>query len=355
MSMNKRLPVFDWIRSVAIITILFHHLPNYTFNFYDLRNFGIPLDLSILNELSGYFGLSLFIFMSGYLLNAKKVYFSSWSEVWSFAKQKLIRIVPLYYVALFLFSLTEGIRNPIKIFIHSLGLQLIFETSTHSIPIRTLWFIGLITIYYSVFAVVKQNSLSRKLRGGILISSWILPLALNGFLGVTDYRISLYWVIFWFGILCSEKHLPKLKLWKYLSQASAVLFVAMLVCIHADFEPLIGSESTFLLKYTLLNAFMFSSVVTTYNVCHWLTQRLQFRAELKFIAYISYCMYLFHRPVWYVMSNLLVNQLAVDSQYLQLAALTIVGLPLIMALSYGLQVTYDRYLKRYMLAAFKTT
>ncbi len=353
--MNKRLPVFDWIRSVAIITILFHHLPNYTFNFYDLRNFGIPLNLSILNELSGYFGLSLFIFMSGYLLNAKKVHFSSWGEVRSFAKQKSIRIVPLYYLALVLFSFTEGIHNPVKILIHLLGLQLVFETSTHFIPIRTLWFVGLISIYYSVFAVIKCSRLSKKLRSGILISSWILPLALNGFLDMTDYRISLYWVIFWFGILCSEKQLPELKLWKYLSQASAVLFVAMLVCIHANFESLIGSGSTFVLKYILLNAFMFSSVVTTYSVCHWLTQHLQFRAELKFIAYISYCMYLFHRPVWYVMNHLLVNQLAVDSQYFQLAALTIVGLPLIMALSYGLQVTYDRDLKRYLLATFKMT
>lgn len=353
MSRSKRLPVFDWIRAVAIITIIFHHLPNYTFNFYDLRNFGIPLDFTIVNELSRYLGLSLFIFTSGYLLNAKKVYFSTWGEVLSFAKHKLIRILPLYYLALVIFSFTEDVRNPIKLLIHALGLQLIFTTQTHSIPIRTLWFVGLITVYYFIFAVVKSSNLDRGFRIYILVLSWAIPLFLNGYFDLTDYRISLYWAIFWFGVLCSEKHLPRLKIWRPLSQVSAALFVAVFVGIDVDFGPLIGSDSTFILKYLLLNIFMLSFVISAYNVCYWLAQRLRFQPGMKFIAYISYCMYLFHRPVWYIMRELLVNQFSIDSPYFILAALIVGGLPLIMALSYGLQVAYDRYFRQHLLAAFK--
>ncbi len=351
--MKKRLPVFDLIRSVAIITILLHHLPNYTFNFYNLKYFGIPLNLSILNELSGYFGLALFIFMSGYLLNARKAYFSNWGEVRRFGVRKLTRIVPLYYLALIMFSFTEHVHNPLKLLTHALGLQLLLRTETHAIPIRTLWFVGLITIYYSVFAVVKNNSLDKRLRGGILVSSWILPLILNGYFSVTDYRISLYWLIFWFGILCAEKNLPNQRIWRYVSQASAVLFVATTIWVDTEYKPLIGSESTFVLKYVILNVLMLSFVITAYNFCKWLSRRLAFQSGLKFTAYISYCMYLFHRPVWYVMKNLLVNQFSVDGAYTTLMILVVFGLPIIFGLSYGLQSIYDRYFRQYLLSALK--
>lgn len=353
--MDKRLPVFDWIRSVAIVIILFHHLPNYTFNFYDLNYFGIPLDLSIVNELAGYFGLSLFIFMSGYLLNAKKVVFSTWGEIRNFAKQKLVRIFPLYYLSLTLFAFIENVHNPIKILIHLLGLQLILRASTDSIPIRTLWFVGFITIYYFIFAVIKNRSLDRRLRVGILVSSWIVPLALNGYFGLMDYRISLYWVVFWFGVLCAEKDLPQRQAWTYLSQAAIVLFVALFISLDVEFEPLVGSGSTFALKYLTLNALILSFVVVAYNACNGLAQRFKFQSGLRFIAYISYCTYLFHRPVWYEMSKLLVNEFSVDSQYLLLAVLTLCGIPIIFVLSYGLQVIYDRYFRPYFLSAFKTT
>lgn len=350
---DERLPVFDWIRAVAIVIIIFHHLPNYTFNFYDLRNFGIPLDFSIVNKLSGYLGLSLFIFMSGFLLNARKVYFSTWKEVRTFAKRKLIRILPLYYIALVTFSFTEDVRSPLKILIHALGLQLIFRTQTHSIPIRTLWFVGLITVYYFVFAIIKSSSLNRRARVYILILSWAIPLFLHKYFGLTDYRISLYWAIFWFGVLCSEKRLPRLKVWKYLSFVSAALFVAIFVWIDVDFGPLIGSGSTFFPKYLLLNVFMLAFVVSAYNVCDWLAQRLGLQPGMRFIAYISYCVYLFHRPVWYIMRELLVNQFSVNNPYLILTILTVAGLPLMIALSYGLQVAYDRYFRQHLLTAFK--
>ncbi len=65
---RQRLEELDIMRGLAILIILFHHLPDYGFNFFDLRNFGIGLDLSFLNGLNTYFGLGLFIYVSGVLL-----------------------------------------------------------------------------------------------------------------------------------------------------------------------------------------------------------------------------------------------------------------------------------------------
>lgn len=357
--MNKRLPVFDWIRSVAIFTILFHHLPGYTFDFYDLRNFGIPLDLSLLGLLSGFLGLALFIFMSGYLLNIKKIYFSTWAEIQVFAKRKLIRIFPLYYLALIAFALIEHVYNPLKILLHLSGLQLLFRTPTSAIPIRTLWFVGFITVFYSVFTVVKNRRLDKNLRISILMFSLIVPLILNVFFSLTDYRLSLYWGIFWFGVFCAEKELPKLTSWKYLSQAAAVVFVAVVI-YFAVVDPLALADSklvtlkgAFFQKYLILNALMFSFVITAYNVCKWLAQCFNWQSGLQFISYISYCMYLFHRPIWYVMSQLLVNQVSVDNKYLLLTILITCGLPLIIAVSYALQRVYDQYVSPRLMSAFK--
>lgn len=351
--MDQRLPVFDWIRSVAIIIIVFHHLPWYAFNFYNLTYFGIPLNLSILNELNGYFGLSLFIFMSGYLLNIKKVYFSTWGEIQVFAKRKLIRIFPLYYLALIAFALVEHVHSSAKILIHLLGLQLVLETLTASIPIRTLWFVGFITIFYTVFAIVKNTKLSQRSRLVILIASGLVPLALHIFWGITDYRISLYWGVFWFGVLCAEKDLPNLKLWKDLSPVAALVLVAMVVYFFLAFDPSVSLKGLSFENYLLLNTLMFSYVITTYNVCNWLSQRFNFQSKLKSISYVSYGVYLFHRPIWATLSQVLVNQFGVDNRYWLLAILIIGGLPLIFAVAYGLQSVHDQRVRPYLLSASK--
>lgn len=340
---------------MAILMVVFHHLPGYTFNFYDLRYFGIPIDLSHVGHLIGYFGLAMFIFMSGYLINAKKLYFSTWDEIKVFAKQKLIRIYPLYYVALPCFLLVENVRNPIKILIHMLGLQLILRTETDSIPIQTLWFVGLITLYYAIFSVVKNSSLGVNLRVGILIFSCLLPFVLNRYFGLTDYRIALYYWTFWFGVLCSENNLPQLKIWQPLSLVSAVIFVAMFINPAIKFEALVGLESPFLLKYLLFNVLTLSSAISIYNACDWLSQRFHVESGLKFIAFTAYCTYLFHRPMLFVMRSFLVNQLSIEDEYLILTLLVLFGIPLVFALSYGLQRLYESYLKQHLLSAFNVT
>jgi peptidoglycan/LPS O-acetylase OafA/YrhL len=60
------------------------------------------------------------------------------------------------------------------------------------------------------------------------------------------------------------------------------------------------------------------------------------------IAYASYGMYLFHRPVWWLMVDIY-NPANVQIKALYLALL---GIPLTIFFSYYLQKFYDRYFER---------
>lgn len=353
--MNQRLLVFDWIRSIAILIILFHHLPNYTFDFYNLNYFGIPANFSALNELNRYFGLSLFVFVSGYLINVKPIEFSTWNTISSFAKQRFIRIFPLYYLGLICFCIMDEIYDVTKIIFQIFGLQLIFRTPL-LIPIRTLWFVGLVTVYYSMFIILKSNKFRKIYKVGILTFLLIFFLTLNRFFSLTDLRLSLYYLVFLFGIFCSEKQLFRSKIWIGTSYLSALLLVFLSIYFFTYFtyyETLLSSEDGFLVKYLLLNALMLSFDITTYNVCQWLMRHLKFERVLKALAYASYCMYLFHRPIWWIMKEIPIDRDSGNGQYLLLALLIFCGMPLIFGFSYGLQVLYDKHFKPKLLYLFK--
>ena len=346
--MGKRLTVFDWIRSIAILIVLFHHLPEYTFNFYDLNFLGVSADLSTLNKLNGYFGLSLFVFSSGYLTNIKKPLFSSLAEVKKFALQRFVRIFPLYYLALLLFCSIFEIRKPVTILIQIFGLQLVVSNK-HIQPIFTLWFIGLIVVYYAVFILVKISKLSviaRILLVGII---QVVFLLVHQYFGLTDFRLALYYPVFMFGVLCSERDILNPKVGKLLSYASIFLLFTSLLVLWMLLEDLIGNRDLLLMAYLLLNIFMISFIVLTYKVVRKIAGYLQFKNCLEALAYSSYCMYLLHRPIWWPMQHILRNSFSIKNDFLILAILIVIGLPLIFLISYALQVTYDKYFRHHVL------
>ena len=152
--MESRLKEFDLMRTLAIFIILIHHLPGHSFNFYNFTVVGTNYDMSWLNQLNRYFGLGIFIFISGYLINRKRKSIKNWSDINRFVVNRYIRIIPLYILAYIIFiTIFRNMINNIdivSIIIHLLGLQIIFA-SKYCDPVMTLWFVGLIISYYFVF------------------------------------------------------------------------------------------------------------------------------------------------------------------------------------------------------------
>jgi len=345
--MKDRFLVFDLIRSLAIFIILFHHLPIYSFNFYNLKNFGIDIDLSAWNELNKHLGLSLFIFMSGYLINVKKISFRDWNTVGTFLYKRIIRIFPMYYVALMFFCYIFSISEPLRIIIHIFGLQSLFF-SKHLLSLPTLWFVGTILVYYLIFIICKAEKISRIYR---LLAIGIFPFIVffvTTSLHFMDYRISLYYWTFLFGIYCAESNIletPWLK-------KSILIITPVFLCIFIScfvLEKNYGIDYFGVRKsYIILNILMFSFILSIYSIFNSLAKILKSSQSVQAIAYASYGMYLFHRPIWFFLKKIAQETIGINNQYILLTIELFIGIPTIFVFAYLMQSFYERYCIQYL-------
>jgi len=341
--MKNRVIEFDIARALAIFLILFHHLPQHSFNFYVFHLNGHLLDIAFIYWWESHFGLGLFVFISGYILTQKNPSFKRWRDIKQFILERYIRIFPLYIIALVLFIvLDDRIRHSLKIctcVLNLLGLQIIFG-SNDCPPLLTLWFVGLIVSYYYVFIILAKfgRSLLRffTLVFTMLLFGWLL----RKIIGVMDERFLFFFGIFVAGILGAKyKLIEKMKLGHVILVSP--LFVILVYFYVAFISPkeiqsflsFIGM-SDFIVKDLII--LWLASVVFTLARVIVRTDRYVF---LQKIAYASYGMYLFHRPVWWLMADMY-NPANMEIKALYLALL---GIPLTIFISYYLQKFYDRY------------
>ncbi len=330
---------FDIMRGLAILIILFHHLPDYGFNFFDLNNFGIGLDLSFLNGLNTYFGLGLFIYVSGVLLQHNYQGLSGGGQglsggVFTFLKKRFFRIFPLYYISLALFIAMMSVTSIRTILVQALGLQLIFATPGHA-PMLTLWFIGLITVYYGLFVLIKRAE-GKGLRFFLTLAVFPMLLIIMSIAwGAGDPRLFLYYPVFLIGIY-GDRCLSGINNYK----RAAALAVLMLASIYLSVyqSKIVLSWGGILGIVLVMNCIMVSFT--------WLVRLISRRAitlskYFKALSYSSYCIYLFHRPVWWTLLRL-ENPYDPETRLLYLA---FVGVPVIILLAYAIQKGYDRFLK----------
>ena len=154
--MKNKIIAFDFLRALAIIMIIPAHLSNFLFSTYS------KLGLYAFDPYFANMGLGLFIFMSGYLLYYNNHSISSFQNILSFYRKRLLRIFPLYWAALaafilvfsvfapklnsgFLFPNAQNVFGFFNVLIHILGLQ-IFLAPAYASPMLTLYFIGLIRL-----------------------------------------------------------------------------------------------------------------------------------------------------------------------------------------------------------------
>jgi len=343
--MNNRLFIFDLMRALAIFIILFHHLPQYSGNFYNFNFIGIHIDLSPVNGLNRYLALSLFIFISGYLLNRKRERFQDINSAVKFLYKKIIRIFPLYYLALFAFIYIYKIFSPLTIFIHILGLQLLFASPNFK-PIMTLWFIGLILIYYSLFIVINYGNIRQISRILIIILFPIFIGLLSVVFKVTDLRIILYYWVFIFGIFSAETNFFEQKLWRKISPIIPILFILFFL-ISFFVEKEYGLMKINLgYSYILINLLVLLFVLFVYQISSFISLNNPSVKLIELISYSSYCMFLFHRPLWSVMDKFLKKTLEINNFYITTSILVILGIPILIVFSYYLQRFYDKYVMK---------
>ena len=395
--MNNKIIAFDFLRALAIIMIIPAHLSNFLYSFYS------KLGLYAFDPYFANMGLGLFIFISGYLIYYNNHFINSLQSLLFFYKKRLFRIFPLYWTALaayivvfsilaqklntgFVFPHADSAFQSFNILIHILGLQ-IFLAPAYASPMLTLYFIGLIITFYTLYPLMIMFSNDSR---SILLKSFIIfivLLLLSRTFSIIDPRFFMFFSVFVFGILtCKESLFEK----STIGIMKKPLIQIILAVLPVLFVLIIVLESRILLfldpkVYFTINSFgsgtigspmiieMLNSWANSLNINYSTLQFIidtlllniftiifcgfEYRFAMKFIneklssslssiftymATASYCVYLFHRPffaLWNSGTNFIHNYILHDF------ILIFVALPLLFFISYNIQIFESNLMK----------
>jgi peptidoglycan/LPS O-acetylase OafA/YrhL len=284
---------FDILRTLAILLLILHHGGIYNFSL-----FGLPLV-----GLAGYNGLYLlgiFFFMAGYL-TVRSLEKHSIKE---YLTRRLLRIYLPYLGALFLFMFILNVdMNHVDLLSHLLGVQMLTSPRLTT-PILTLWFVGLILVYYTLFAILHKTIRDDR----VLVLVILLIFAAAGLArlqtGFITRRFFYYYLVFAAGFLLArpaaarQQLLDKLLTKRFFLVDKAVLLAASLLILVPIFDqnkadlslPLILAISFFILAMILLSLSLARILVQDGLKIPLVNQ----------IAAASFFAYLLHRPIWQI-------------------------------------------------------
>ncbi len=316
----------DLLRTFALLYIVgFWHLFEYApaLSFHKVPVTGLITKLC----------LGLFIFISGYLL-AKRYRFSDrpsllLPESLSFYRKRLLRIYPLYFVALSLFWASQLIDAP------TYGRALLFSTLLPYQPLTTLWFISVIMVCYGLTPLYLHRYSWAKTVGLtciIVAGLWTIIFATDG----VDLRLPLYLPAFAYGVIVG-KHRGVEKAFGRSPTAVIALIVTLLNGI------LYLSLSSGLAQFLALDLTLLGAIPLAWFSSHWLAQRLPNWGErgLAWLSYGSFTAYLIHR-VTYHWAAQLYQPMGFSSALLYWLGLILPGTLLI---AFAMQGVYDRLIR----------
>jgi peptidoglycan/LPS O-acetylase OafA/YrhL len=314
---NQRRFGIDLLRGVGILYIVaFWHLLNYTR--------AIPGYANIVTYRITYVILGTFVFISGYMIGVKGIDATP-AGLFGFYRKKILRIYPLYLLAIGWF-LVYRLSDPLTAL---KAACLISMLAPPAIP--TLWFAAMLMMFFLVAPLLVAASRPRPVLTLAFsfgpAGAWLLPGA--PLAGSLDLRAALYFPCFVLGILTATgSSRPTLRS-PYAAGSIAVAMAAVVALAAAPHEALAG-----LLDLPLVAA----GSLALFTVFSRITVSSRGVAEkISRLSYASYCMYLFHRPIYTLLRKLFFPK----SHGLQLLYLVVVCLPCIACAAYFIQKRYD--------------
>lgn len=286
-SIMTRIQEIDILRSMAIILIIFAHMDSFT---------NIPI-LEKLDGTSAILGLSIFFFISGYLMRLNNK-FSTHKDLIFFLKKRAKKIYPLYWVSIVIIVIMNKAgfdvlysnniaADKFLLFLNILGFQCFFSES-YSLSIW--WFIGVIMLYYFLFSIILYYSKSVV---DLLAYSFfaIIPiLFLKNKLNLINVNVFVFYFIFIAGILsATAKNVESLKM--ITSSYSIFLFVFLLFPYFGINPNYLADIRHNILFLTILITF------TLYKIKSPWQNTLKLPTSVKKIADSSYIIYLYHIPL----------------------------------------------------------
>lgn len=308
----------DFLRAGCILYIVgYWHLVPYTDAF--------PGYANSLTECLKDVALGTFVFCSGLLLAGRRIALTR-AAVSAFYMRRVVRIYPLYVVALVLFG-AAGLADR-TVIVNAILLLSMFNPPAP----YTLWFVSMIMTFYlaTPFLARLAEFPYRYLLTGILML--VCAVLVHERVHTLDTRFIQYLPCFLFGI--AYKRMAGLE--RLVRPRTALLLVLMIPAflLYQLQHGAGGSAAMGRIPAVLVGTLLLFQSTTL------LARRYNSPGVLR-LAYASFCIYLFHRVIF---------QLSIDLYFpadgvARLAYLLGVALPATVVISYYAQCAYDRSLQ----------
>ena len=315
----KRNTGIDILRGLSMLYIVgFWHLLEYTHAIANYQN-------DITHRIT-WITLGTFFFISGYLIGLRKISLTA-RELGRFYLKKFWRIYPLYLVAIVWFT-DLGISR------HSMSVKAALGISVFDGPAPpTLWFVAMIIVFYLVAPVLRYCSEKRK-GYEVFLLNLVIMAAMYAYLQMThrlELRMLVYFSVFFLGVHAGVNR-------KIFTYRKTIFCLAVLSFMLSYFTRVHSLPMKLLTVVPMISLCPLYIVMMGKDI-DVTSPRL--RAAIMALSYASYCMYLFHRPV-YIFANRFYFP---DTPWLQVVYLVGVCLPFVIVFSYLVQKSYDLALK----------
>lgn len=312
---RPRNAAIDLLRAGCILYIVgYWHLVPYTGAF--------PGYANAVTECLKDVALGTFVFCSGLLLAGRRIGWDR-ASLAGFYLRRVLRIYPLYALALLLFGMAGLAERDVVV--NALLLASMFQPPAP----YTLWFVSMIMAFYLLTPLWTRLAESPRcfvaggallLAAGVFVHEQVQPL---------DTRIIQYLPCFLAGVVCARTAGPE-RVFRMRMLFVLVLFIPAFLLYRLQY----GAEAAAALGRIPA---ILAGTLLLFRAASLHAGRLSSPAVLR-LAYASFCVYLFHRVIFH-WSIELYYPVAVHAR---LAYLLAVVLPAMLVVAYYMQSAYDR-------------
>lgn len=317
-SLNNRLIGFDIAKVLAIFYIVgvYHNLGY--IGSYDNH----PCVISLV-----YTTLGVFTFLSAFILSSKYL-FSDVKKTLLFYKKRVLRVWPLFVISSLLLlgihfnSLSSTIKGII-------GVSPFWQPAPF-----TMWYVAMLIGLYLITPFVLNGGVKTQiLKAGLVMA--VLGLIQLVFRSVVPKTFN-YYTIYLIGLILGSNYYEitfnwlKSKKTLLLSIVWLILFIMILITNNNWLKSFSGVLGIIvMLNLSLL-------------ISEKLSRNIKFIKMVSYLAYSSFCAYLFHREImWFIL------HLYTPSQgYFIFLEILLLGVPLTFLCAYYIQRLYDSFITR---------
>jgi peptidoglycan/LPS O-acetylase OafA/YrhL len=350
---NNKFFSVNLLTSVLIILILYLHHTNYTISLN-------LLDIKPLNTYLVRLSVGGFIFLSAYKLTKSK-----YSETTSiFLRNRFLRIYPLYAIALILYTFsvypathTGQPPSSANLMVHFLLLQTVFIDWFGPLY-QTLYFVSLLFLYYLLFILTRKTLPKKQLFYLLTLTIFVCGLIIHiisNKLGIKIFS-NLFFIYYYFFISGMIYGFYENKIDSYYKKLnnlsrnfllvlffiSSIIYMIILNFLNKNmltyFEPEILCIPLILLvtiplyiSFLCLNIQAKDSKQCIVNI-------------VNKIAYSSFCIFLFHRFIWTIMSFFWID--LTKKTFTHWLLIVPIGFIAIFLFSYKIQGIWDLIIKK---------